>query len=258
MTTAPRSSIDLNSDLGEGFGSWRMADDAALLDVVSSANIACGFHAGDPLIMLDTVGLAAERGVSVGAHVGYRDLVGFGRRAIDVSERELTADVVYQLGALHAAAAVAGTTMDFVKPHGALYTVIGSDELQARAVVEAIASYDPTLAFVAPPGSLALELAEDRGIRVVREAFADRAYTAHGTLVPRGEEGAVLHDPQTIAARVVELATTGRIAAITGDVLELDVETVCLHGDTPGSVAIARAVRAALDAAGIAVRAPVR
>ncbi|HMO12412.1 MAG TPA: 5-oxoprolinase subunit PxpA, partial [Actinotalea sp.] len=194
--------IDLNADLGEAFGAWSMGDDQAMLDVVSSANVACGFHAGDPVVARATCTAAARSGVVVGAHVGYRDLAGFGRRYLDVEPARLTDEVVYQVGALQAIAAVSGTTVRYIKPHGALYHAIGSDQGQASAVVTALTEVDPSLALVALPGSLVARLAEARGVRVVLEAFADRAYTPDGGLVPREAPGAVLSDPEAIARRV--------------------------------------------------------
>lgn len=241
--------IDLNADLGESFGAWRMGDDAALLGIVTSANIACGFHAGDPRTMLATVALAAERGVAVGAHVGYRDLAGFGRRFIDVSPDDLHADVVYQLGALAGACRVVGTRLAYVKPHGALYNAIVHHDRQASAVVAAIRDFDPALVLLGLPGR-ALELAAEAGLRTAVEAFADRAYRPDGSLVPRAEPGAVLTDADRIADRVLRLVTTGEVT--TGDgPLRVAADSVCVHGDTPGAVAIARQVRGRLEAAGV-------
>jgi UPF0271 protein len=247
--------IDLNADLGESYGAWTMGDDAALLDVVTSANIACGFHAGDPLVMARTVELAAARGVVVGAHIGYRDRDGFGRRSLDVAPAELRAETVYQLGALAAACQVAGTRLAYVKPHGALYHAITTDTGQADAVVSAIASFDPSLALLGLPETLATRLAAAAGLRTVTEAFADRAYTGDGGLVPRGEPGAVLRDAGLVAARMVELATTGTVEAVDGRRVAVAAESVCVHGDSPNAVAMARAVRAALEEGGIDVRA---
>lgn len=235
--------IDLNCDLGEGYGAWTLGDDAALLGLVSSANIACGFHAGDPRTMTRTVAAAAERGVAVGAQVSYPDLVGFGRRAMDVAPEDLTADVLYQLGALAGIARASGTAVRYVKAHGALYHRVAADPRQAAAVVEAVRRYDAGLPLLTLPGSVAAEVAAAAGVPVVAEGFADRAYAADGTLVPRDQPGAVLTDPAEVAARAVELAT-GRA-----------VRSLCLHSDTPGAVDLARAVRSALDAAGVSVRA---
>lgn len=244
-------SIDLNADLGEGLGSWSMGDDAALLEVVTSANIACGFHAGDPTTMAQVTARAAGIGVAVGAHVSYRDLHGFGRRFIDVDGPTLTEEVIYQLGALDAFARRAGTTVGYVKPHGALYNTIVTHETHARAVVAAVAAYDRPLTLLGLPGSLVLELAQEAGVATAHEAFADRAYTPEGHLVPRSQPGAVLHDPDLIARRCVALAQGAPIAAIDGTPLSLAPDSICVHGDTPGAVEIARAVRTALETAGV-------
>ncbi len=243
--------IDLNADLGESYGAWSMGDDAALLDVVTSANIACGFHAGDPLTMARTVSLAAERGVSIGAHIGYRDRDGFGRRFIDVDPAELQAEIVYQLGALAGVCRAARTTMNYVKPHGALYHAITNHRAQAEAVVTAITLFDPSLALLGLPGTLATRLAADAGLRTVVEALADRAYAPDGSLVPRGRPGAVLHDPDAVAARMVQLVTTGTVEAAEGTPVCVAADSLCVHGDSPDAVAMARAVRAALEAAGV-------
>ncbi|MBO1752683.1 LamB/YcsF family protein [Actinotalea sp. BY-33] len=245
--------IDLNSDLGESFGPWTLGDDAAILRLVSSANVACGFHAGDPTTIRGTCTAAAEAGVAVGAHVAYRDLAGFGRRFLDVEVHHLVDDLVYQVGALQALAAASGTTVRYVKPHGALYNAVVTHREQARAVVTAVREVGPDLPLVALPGSVVAEEAEAVGLRVVLEAFADRAYAPDGTLVPRREPGAVLHDPELVAARVVRLATEGTVEAVEGSVLEVAVESVCVHGDTPGAVQVATAVRSALAAAGVRV-----
>ncbi len=194
--------IDLNSDMGESFGRWKLGDDHALLDVVSSANVACGFHAGDPAGMLRTLSDAAANGVCVGAHVAYHDLDGFGRRFVDEQPADLTADVMYQIAALEGLAASVGTKVSYVKPHGALYNRIVHDRKQAQAVVEAIIAVDPSLALLTLPGSVAGELATNTRLQVFREAFADRAYMPDGTLVPRTQDGAVIGDVDTVAARV--------------------------------------------------------
>ena len=249
------ATIDLNCDLGEGFGAWPMGDDAALLDVVTSANVACGFHAGDPQIMLATCRLAAERGVAIGAHVAYPDLRGFGRRPVPTTPDELFADVVYQLGALRAAARAAGTRVSYVKPHGALYNVAVRDAAQADAVVAACAAVDPQLAVLALPGSELLRAASDHGLVPVPETYADRAFQPDGTLVPRSQAGSVLHDPGEIAARVVRLVTEGQVTAVDGTEIAVDARSVCVHGDTPGAAAIAARVRAELVAAGVGLRA---
>jgi len=246
--------LDLNADVGESYGAWTLGDDAAVLDVVTSANVACGFHAGDPLTLRTTCRYAAERGVVVGAQVAYRDLVGFGRRFMDVPPDELTADIIYQLGALSAVAQVEGTDVAYVKPHGALYNAVVHHEAQARALVDAVVAVDTSLPVLGLPGSLVLELATDAGLRAVTEAFADRGYTPDGRLVPRTEPGAVLHDPAEVAERVVRLAREGLVTAVDGTDVEVRAESVCIHGDTPGAVAMARAVREALERSGVEIR----
>ena len=245
--------LDLNSDLGESYGAWRMGDDAAMLEVVSSANVACGFHAGDPAGILRTVKAAAERGVAIAAHVSYPDLAGFGRRDMDIAPADLTADVVYQIGALSGLAAAAGSKVRYVKPHGALYNRIAVDAVQGAAVIAALKSVDPTLVLMGLAGAPILDQARAAGLAVVAEAYADRAYTPAGHLVPRREVGAVLHDASLIAARMVRLATEGVVEAIDGSVIRIDAQSICVHGDSPGAVAIAREVRGRLEAAGIAV-----
>ncbi|MGY1708715.1 LamB/YcsF family protein [Geodermatophilus sp. SYSU D00758] len=246
--------MDLNSDLGEGFGRWRLTDDEALLDLVTSANVACGFHAGDPTTMRRVCARAAAAGVAVGAQVSYRDLAGFGRRFLDVEPDELTDDVLAQLGTLEAFARVAGTRVRYVKPHGALYSAVVTHEEQAAAVVRAVAEYDPALPVLGLPGSALLRLAGEAGLPVVREAFADRAYTAEGTLVPRRRPGAVLHDAEEITARCLAMARGEPVRDVDGGRLRLSPDSICVHGDTPGAVAIARRVRAALTGAGVELR----
>ncbi len=245
--------MDLNADLGEGFGHWTLGDDAALLSVVTSANIACGHHAGDPDTMRAVCALAAEAGVAVGAHIGYRDLPGFGRRFIDVAPDTLTNEVLAQLGVLSTFARTAGTRVSYVKPHGALYNTLVRHEPQADAVVDAVRLFDPSLAVLGPPGAVWLKRASVAGLRVWHEAFADRAYTSAGTLVPRTEPGAVLRDPAEIAARCVQLATEGWVRSTTGRPVRIQADSICVHGDTPGAAAIARAVRSALETAGVEV-----
>jgi UPF0271 protein len=243
--------VDLNSDLGEGFGQWTLGDDDALLGVVTSANVACGFHAGDATIMRRVCAKAVESGVAIGAQVGYRDLPGFGRRFIDVEPEALTADVVYQLGALEGFARIAGDRVRYVKPHGALYNAIVHHEEQAAAVVAAVVTYDRTLPVLGLPGSAWLRLAAEAGLTVVHEAFADRAYTPEGTLVSRRLPGAVLHDPAEIARRCVAMAAGEPIRDVEGGELILQPGSICVHGDTPGAVEIARQVREALTTAGV-------
>ena len=246
--------MDLNSDVGESFGSWPMGDDRAMFTHVTSANVACGFHAGDPTGIARTCRDAVDAGVTIGAHVGYRDLAGFGRRFLDCSETELADDVVYQLGALQALARCAGGDVRYVKPHGALYNAIVAHEAHARALVDAIRSVDPSLPLVLLPGSVAATIAEGAGLRVVGEAFADRAYTPEGRVVPRGTAGAVLHDADLVAQRMTRFARDGVLTAIDGTEVRVEAETICLHGDTPGAVAIAAAVRGALTEAGVSLR----
>ena len=245
--------MDLNSDMGESFGAWTMGDDAAMLEIVSSANIACGFHAGDPAGMLDTLGAAAARGVAVGAHVGYRDLAGFGRRPMDVAPRELTADVIYQIGALEGLARAAGTRVAYVKPHGALYNTIAQGGAQAEAVIAAMLAYDARLPLLALAGAPIIAQARAAGLTVVAEAFADRGYQPDGQLVSRRDPGAVLHDPDQIAARMLRLAREGVIAATDGTLVPISAQSICVHGDSPGAVQIARRIRAAFDAEGVAL-----
>ncbi|MDR0435871.1 MAG: LamB/YcsF family protein [Propionibacteriaceae bacterium] len=245
--------IDMNSDLGEAFGSWTMGDDEAMLAIVTSANVACGFHAGDPLVLRRTCEAAARAKVGVGAHPGYPDLVGFGRRRLDCTPEEVAADVAYQVAALVGVAKSVGAKVTHVKPHGALYNVIAKDATLARAVAGAIAEVAPKLAVLTLPGSAMAAEAQALGLRVVAEAFADRAYNADGSLVDRRVGGAVLHDIDHICERMVMLATTGVIETVAGQQIELAAESICVHGDTPGAVAIAQAVRAALETAGVQV-----
>lgn len=243
--------MDLNSDLGEGFGVWRLGDDEALLDVVTSANVACGFHAGDAPTMRRVCAAAVARDVAIGAQVGYRDLAGFGRRRIDVDPDELRAEVLYQVGALAAFAQAAGDRVRYVKPHGALYAATVTDEAQAAAVVAAAHDHDPGLPVLGLPGSALLRRAAAAGHPAVPEAFADRAYTAAGTLVPRGTPGAVLHDPDTVVARGVRLVTESTVSAVDGTTVAVRARSLCVHGDTPGAVELARRLRTALRAAGV-------
>ncbi|MBV1809166.1 MULTISPECIES: LamB/YcsF family protein [Pseudomonas syringae group] len=247
--------IDLNSDLGESFGAWSMGDDAAILEVVSSANVACGFHAGDPAGILRTLEAAAARDVAVGAHVAYPDLVGFGRRNMDVPAEQLTADVIYQIGALQGLARSAGTTVTYVKPHGALYNTIAGDPVQAAAVIQAILRIDPQLKLVCLANSKLLGWARDAGLTCVSEAFADRAYTAQGTLVSRSHPGAVLHDVELITERMLRLVRDGVIEAEDGSLIELEADSICVHGDSPGAVNIAHALKQRLLEAGVNIRA---
>ncbi|TVT52808.1 LamB/YcsF family protein [Amycolatopsis rhizosphaerae] len=243
--------MDLNADLGEGFGQWGLGDDEALLRIVTSANIACGFHAGDPGTMRRACRLAVQHGVAIGAHVGYRDLAGFGRRFLDVEPRTLVDEIIYQISALSGIARSVGGTVTYVKPHGALYDALGRHEAQARATVTAIRQCGEDLAVLGLAGSPWLGLARQAGLKTLSEAFADRAYTPDGKLVSRREPGAVLMDEQQIAERCVRLATGQPIEAIDGTPITVRADSVCVHGDTPGAVAIAQAVRARLLAEGV-------
>ena len=247
------TTVDLNSDLGEGFGHWDLGVDDALLDVVNSANVACGFHAGDASIMRRICDRAVENGVAIGAHVGYRDLAGFGRRFIEVEPEILTQEVIYQIGALDAFARVAGSRVRYVKPHGALYNAIMRHEEQAASVVQALVDYDPSLPVMGLAGSAWLRLAQEAGLTIVTEAFADRAYTADGNLVSRRLPGAVLSDVEEIAARCVAIAKGEPIVDADGGSLTLAADSICVHGDTPGAVDIARQVRDALIGAGVSL-----
>ncbi|MFD5597592.1 LamB/YcsF family protein [Streptomyces griseorubiginosus] len=249
------TSIDLNADLGEGFGRWRLTDDEQLLTVVTSANVACGFHAGDAVTMRRVCELAAARGVRVGAQVSYRDLAGFGRRAMDVPSAELTAEVAYQIGALEVFARAAGTRVSYVKPHGALYNRVVHDEEQAAAVVAGVLLADAALPVLGLPGSRLLEAARAAGLTGVTEAFADRAYTEEGTLVPRGQEGAVITDPEAVVERSLHLARDRAVTTRSGARIGVDARSLCLHGDTPGAVDLARRVRERLESSGIRVEA---
>ena len=248
------AAIDLNSDLGESYGAWRTGDDEAMLAIVSSANIACGFHAGDPAGIYRTVKAAAEKGVVVGAHVSYPDRVGFGRRDLDATSEELIADVIYQIGALKGVAAAAGTTVRYVKPHGALYNRIANDAKQGQAVIDGIKAIDSSLVLMGLANAPILDLARKSGLAVVAEAFADRAYTPQGQLVSRREAGAVLHDPAKIADRMVQLAREGTLEAIDGSIIKIEAQSICVHGDSPGAVAIAQEIRRRFEADGIDIR----
>lgn len=247
--------IDLNSDLGESYGAWRMGDDVAMIEIVSSANIACGFHAGDPAGILRTLEAAARRGVAIGAHVSYPDLAGFGRRDMDIAPADLVADVVYQIGALKGLATTVGATVSYVKPHGALYNRIAVDPVQGAAVIEAIKAIDPSLAMMGLANAPIIGQARAAGLHTVAEAYADRAYTPAGRLVSRREPGAVLHDASLIAERMVHLALHGTIEAIDGSLIAIDAQSLCVHGDSADAVAIAREVRRRLEAAGVGIAA---
>jgi UPF0271 protein len=244
--------VDLNSDLGEGFGVWRLGDDEALLAIVTSANVACGFHAGDPSTMRRVCATAMARGVRIGAQVSYRDLAGFGRRRIDVDPAELRDEVLYQIGALAAFGPVA-----YVKPHGALYNTAAVDAAHAQSIVDAILAWPPgPLPVLCQPGSVLAELATAAGLRVVAEGFVDRGYLPDGRLVPRSQPGAVLTGVAEVATRAVRMAVDGVVEAIDGSLIAMPVESLCVHGDTPGAVAMASAVRDALQAAAVPVTPP--
>lgn len=249
------TSIDLNADLGEGFGRWQLTDDEQLLSVVTSANVACGFHAGDAATMRRVCELAARSGVRIGAQVSYRDLAGFGRRAMDVPPAELAAEVAYQIGALEVFARAAGTRVSYVKPHGALYNRVVHDEEQAGAVVDGVLLADATLPVLGLPGSRLLDVAGKAGLPTVAEAFADRAYTEEGTLVPRGQDGAVVTDPEAVVERSVGLARDGAVTSHSGSRIEVTARSLCVHGDTPGAVDLARRVRERLETSGVRVEA---
>jgi len=246
--------VDLNADLGESFGVWKLGDDDAMLDVATSANVACGFHAGDAATLARTCRAAAERGVRIGAQVSYRDLAGFGRRFIDATPEDLTADVIYQIGALQALAHAAGSTVSYVKPHGALYNTIVTNHDQARAVAEAVSAVDAGLPVLGLSGSAFFAAAQHLGLRTVPEAFADRAYRSDGQLLSRRLPNAVLHDIAEIADRVASMVTAGRVSAADGSTIPITVESVCVHGDSPGAVQIAHAVRDRLVADGVELK----
>jgi UPF0271 protein len=246
--------IDLNSDLGESFGPWPMGDDVAMLSIVTSANIACGFHAGDPAGILSVLKEAAKSGVSVGAHVGYRDLAGFGRRNMEPTSAELIGDTIYQIGALQGLAKAAGTTVRYVKPHGALYNTMAHDARQAAAVIDGIKAIDPSLMLMALAGAPIVNQARAAGLMVICEAFADRAYNADGSLVSRRLPGSVIHDPQAVAERMLRLVVEGRITAIDSTDVALEAQSICIHGDTPAAVVIAHTLRDTLVSRGVELK----
>ena len=249
MPDDPR--IDLNADLGEGFGVWGAGSDEALLGIVTSANVACGFHAGDPVIMRRVCAEAVRRGVAIGAQVGYRDLVGFGRRRIDIAPDDLSAEVLYQLGALEAFARAAGDRVRYLKPHGALYHAAAVDPGQAGAVVRALLDWDRPLPVLTLPGSALAAAATAAGLPVVLEAFCDRGYRADGSLVPREQPGAVLHQAGEIADRALAMVTDGTVRAVDGSQVAIAPQSLCVHGDTPGAAEIAGAVADRLTGAGV-------
>ena len=247
------TTIDLNSDLGENAADRIVGDDEAMLRIVTSANISCGFHAGNPRGIRQTLAAAVANGVAIGAHPGYRDYEGFGRRPLEVDSATLQAEVEYQLGALQALAGAVGGRVVYVKPHGALYNAIARDERQARDVVHAILAVDPSLVLLGLGGGVVLGVAEREGLETAAEAFADRAYTAEGLLVSRAETGAVLHDPSLVARRMVRLAQEGVVEAVDGTDVPVRAESICVHGDSEGAIAMAEAARAALEEAGVTI-----
>lgn len=245
--------IDLNADVGESYGAYKIGRDDELLPLITSANVACGFHGGDPAVMAHTIRLALLHGVGIGAHPGYRDLAGFGRRALACSEEEIYGDVLYQLGALHSFARAASTRLSHVKPHGAMYNVAFHDQPTARGIVRAVQDFNPALPIFAMPGSALLREAEAVGLPVVREVFADRAYNGDGTLVDRRLPGAVIHDAVLAAERVVRMVKSGQILAVDGSLMEVQAETVCVHGDNPEALALIEQIRRHLSEAGVQI-----
>lgn len=243
--------VDLNSDVAESFGAWRLGDDEALIAMVTSANIACGFHGGDPLTIRRACAQAVSRGVAIGAQVSYRDLAGFGRREMVVPPAELTAEVLYQIAAVDGIARAEGGRVGYVKPHGALYNRAAWDPEQAAAIAAAVSSFSQGLPVLTLPGSALETAASDLRLPAVAEAFADRGYRDDGSLVPRGQPGAVLTDPEVVAARAVGMIVDGVVPTVSGAALEINPRSICVHGDTPGAVTLARAVRAALERAGV-------
>lgn len=245
--------IDLNCDMGESFGAYKLGFDEEMIKHVSSANIACGFHAGDPVVMQRTIRLAKTYGVKVGAHPSYPDLLGFGRRNMAVAATDVKGYLIYQIGALQAFARVEGLELQHVKPHGALYNMAVKDPKLAQAIAEAVRSLDKGLILVVLAGSAWVNIAKEQGLRVAGEAFADRAYSADGSLVPRSQPGAVIKDKKEVAERVIRMIEEGRVKAITGEDVIIKADTICLHGDTPGALELAIHLRSALGDRGIKV-----
>lgn len=246
--------IDMNADLGESYGNWKLGNDEALLGSITSANVACGFHAGDPLTIVRTVTNAVRNGVVIGAQVAFPDLVGFGRREIDATPEEIAADVLYQIGAVDGIARSVGGRVAYVKPHGALYNKSIREPATARGVIDGVLRYDRELPLMFLAGSDALRMVAEAGLRPVGECFADRAYTPDGRLLSRREPGAVLHDADEVVRRVVRMATDGVVTAVDGTDVPIDAQSICTHGDTPGAAELASRVRAGLAAAGVEVR----
>ncbi|AZT97995.1 LamB/YcsF family protein [Brevibacterium aurantiacum] len=249
------SAIDLNSDLGENVPDRVVSDDTAMLGLVSSANVSCGFHAGSPEGIRTTLAAATQGGVVIGAHPGYDDYEGFGRRPLDVPAATLQAQVEYQIGALLGLTAAVGGSVAYVKPHGGLYNAIVRDEAQAKVVVAAVKAVDPSLVFLGLAGSVANRVAAEAGLTVAAEAFADRSYNPDGSLVARTEPNAVLHDPQAVAARVLRLVQTGQVEAIDGSLVDVDAQSICFHGDSQGSIDMARAARELLESSDVRIAA---
>lgn len=242
--------IDLNSDMAEGFGAYRMAEDETLLDIVSSANLACGFHAGDAVIMDRTVRMAQERGVAIGAHIGFPDLMGFGRRLLQIDPVEMEKHAIYQLGALEGIARAAGTRMQHASFHGALGNLIAVDQPMADAMARAVRAFDPTLFVSSAPGTAIARAAEREGLRVFTKFLADRAYDSKGLLVSRKQPGSMIKDAGAVRERVTRLLTDGTVVAATGEVLRMKVDSILIHSDTAGAVELARIIRGAIEAAG--------
>lgn len=251
---APSHRIDLNSDMGEGFGNYPGGPDSELLPLISSANVACGFHAGDPRVMERTIVQARARSVAVGAHPGFPDLVGFGRRTMAATPDEIRTDVLYQLGALYALCRSQRVEIQHIKAHGALYNLAARDDAAAQAIAEAVRQFDPDLLFFALPGSALATAAHSAGLHVVHEAFADRAYHADGSLVARSHPGAVLHDPEAVAVRAVQMVREGVVETIEGETLAIEPQTICLHSDTANALMMAEAIRARFAVEAIDVR----
>jgi UPF0271 protein len=247
--------IDLNSDLGESFGPWKMGQDEALMTSITSANVACGFHAGDATVMRQTIALAKRHGVAVGAHPGFQDLQGFGRREMHVSASEVEDLVLYQVAAMAGVAAAEGVRLQHVKAHGALYNMAARDAALARAIARAVVAFDRSLILFGLPNSPLLAEGERAGLQVAAEIFADRTYEADGSLTSRRVAGSVIHDPAVVVQRAIDMVSTRRVTATNGTTITLDARTLCLHGDTPGAAELARQIRSALEAAGIAVKA---
>ena len=249
--------IDLNCDMGESFGNYKIGLDEEVIKYISSTNIACGYHAGDPIVMEKTVRMAKDNGVAVGAHPGYPDLMGFGRRAMEASAKEITNYIIYQVGALDAFARALGIKMQHVKTHGRLYSTAWVNEDVAKATAEAVCKADPSLIYLVMAGSkgeFAVKAGRSAGLKIAREAYPDRAYLADGSLVPRNQEGAVIHDNNIVAERAVRMASENKVSAVDGTVIELEIDTICVHGDNPSSLAIVEKVRTSLEKEGIGVR----